>query len=228
MSNELQHKSMSVEIKDADKGLIRVEFATTGVKDLDGDLTLPGAFGSQKAALSSYGHGWRDGNPPIGKGDISETGNKAIGDFKVFMGIASCQEQFAMIKEMGDQQEWSYGFKVLKTGELTEEMRQRGIWRVLEKVKVYEVSPVLLGAGIGTRTVSAKEAGAAGPQSGPHLVFCDCGRCLGESPQSLVFVGKAKEVTEIKVAGPRDVRHCKSCARHAIFIPAAALTKPAA
>jgi hypothetical protein len=50
-------------------------------------------------------------------------------------------------------QEWSYGFDVLDYDFTTIDGQRV---RVLKKLKVYEVSPVLLGAGIGTRTVTVK------------------------------------------------------------------------
>lgn len=231
MANELLQKNVSVSVKDADKGLVQVEFATLGVKDRDGDFTLPGAFGTQQVALASYGHGWRSGHLPIGKGTISEKGNKAVGEFQVFMNSAAGREHFEVVKEMGDLQEWSYGFEILETGELTEELRQIGVWRVIQKVRVYEVSPVLVGAGVGTRTLAAKDAKpATPPKSGPdrHRVLCDCGRVLGEAHDSLIFVGKVKELAEVQVSGPRDVRYCKSCNRLAVYIPKASLTRSAA
>lgn len=41
---------------------------------------------------------------------------------------------------------------------MTEELRQIGVRRVLKKVQVYEVSPVMLGAGLETETLSVKAA----------------------------------------------------------------------
>ena len=38
-----------------------------------------------------------------------------------------------------------------------EEQRQAGVFRVLKKLKVHEVSPVLLGAGVDTRTLAVRD-----------------------------------------------------------------------
>jgi phage head maturation protease len=77
-------------------------------------------------------------------------------------------DTFKTIKGTGELQEWSYGFNVLETGEVTEAMRQAGVWRVIKKSEVYEVCPVMLGAGVGTETVDIKSApsSAARPDRG--------------------------------------------------------------
>lgn len=147
----------SVQIKDADKGTIECVFATTGVKDHDGDFTLPGAFEvGAEVIISAYGHKSWMGVLPVGQGVIRVEKDKAILDGEFFIDTPNGAETFGVIKRLGRKQEWSYGFDVLETGELTEDMRQKGVWRVLKKLKVYEVSPVLVGAGVDTMTLSAK------------------------------------------------------------------------
>jgi len=49
--------------------------------------------------------------------------------------------------------EWSYGFRVLES---TDEVRDGKSIRVLSKLDVFEVSPVVKGAGIDTHTVDIK------------------------------------------------------------------------
>lgn len=151
-----ERKSLRVEIKDADKGIVEAVFATLEEKDHDDDWTLPGAFGDQNVRLSSYGHRSWMGELPVGKGKIREAGKSAVAELRFFMSTQHGREHFEVVKEMGDLQEWSYGFDVVETGELTEELRQKGVVRVLKKLKVHEVSPVLLGSGVGTRTLSVK------------------------------------------------------------------------
>lgn len=156
-----ERKTLRVEIKDAEKGIVTAVFATLNVKDLDGDLTVPGAFGSQNVRVSSYGHGSWDGDLPVGKGTISEKDGEAVAELKFFMTTQHGREHFEVVKEMGELQQWSYGFDVVETGEVTEDFRQRGVRRVLKVLKVHEVSPVLLGAGVATRTLSVKNDGKA-------------------------------------------------------------------
>lgn len=151
-------KAITVEIKDADKGEVEAVFATFDVKDKDGDITLPGAFEEgAEVLISAYGHSSWGGQLPVGKGVIKTTAKDARLVGKFFLNTTAGREHFAVIKELGAQQEWSYGFDVKGTGEVTPEMEQNGVWRVLTALKVHEVSPVLLGAGIDTRTVATKD-----------------------------------------------------------------------
>lgn len=155
-------KRLSVEIKNAEKGEIEAVIATFNVKDHDGDWTLPGAFeDGAEVRLSAYGHESWFGQLPVGKGVLKTTDTDArfVGHF--FLDTDHGQQTFKTVKAMGSLQEYSYGFDVLERGEVTEELRQRGVFRVLKKLKVHEVSPVLLGAGIDTRTVSVKERAEA-------------------------------------------------------------------
>jgi hypothetical protein len=153
----------SVAIKDAARGEIEAVFATFNTVDHDGDWTLPGAFeDGAPVRISAYGHGSWAGQLPVGKGVIRTTARDArlVGHF--FLETRAGRDTFITVREMGALQEWSYGFDVLELGQVTEELKQLGVSRVLKRVKVHEVSPVLVGAGIGTRTVVAKSAVAAG------------------------------------------------------------------
>jgi len=154
------HKTLGhIEIKDADKGEVHAVFSTFNVVDHDGDVTLPGAFeDGAKVRISAYGHRSWMGALPVGRGVIKVQEDRAILEGTFFLSTEAGRETFETIKGMGDLQEWSYGFDVVERGdvdELPEELR--GAFRVLKKLKVHEVSPVLLGAGIDTRTLSAKQ-----------------------------------------------------------------------
>jgi HK97 family phage prohead protease len=165
---ERKSPAQTTSIKAGPKGEIEAVFATYNVKDHDGDWTLPGAFedGAQ-IPISAYGHQSWSGALPVGKGTIRTTAKDARIDGQLFLNTDAGRETFTMLKELGELAQFSYGYDVLKTGELTEELRQRGIRRVLKKLKVHEVSPVLVGAGIDTRLVAAKgDAGAAATAGG--------------------------------------------------------------
>lgn len=147
-----------VEIKDSDRGEIRAIIARTGVVDRDGDWTLPGAIpDGSKVKLSAYGHSVvMDGARPVGRGVIVTHGEEVTVDAKYFMSTIDGRETFLTIKEMGPDQEWSYGYEILERGELTAELKAKGARRVLAKLRPVEVSPVLAGAGIETGTVLVK------------------------------------------------------------------------
>lgn len=145
-----------VEIKDKAKGQVSAVFATLGVRDHDGDFTRAGAFADgAKVAISAYGHKSWAGELPVGKGTITVHGNEAVFEGQFFMNTEAGRDTFETVKELAEDGlgEWSYGFDIdeYAFGEVD---GQRV--RFLDKLTVHEVSPVLLGAGIGTRTLSAK------------------------------------------------------------------------
>jgi HK97 family phage prohead protease len=153
----MKRKAFSrVEIKDADKGEVTAVFATLNTIDSDGDVTLPGAFeNGAKVRISAYGHKSWEGALPVGKGSIREVKNEAILDGRFFMDTAAGADTFEVVKQLGEDglQEWSYGYDPVEYsfGEFEDQQV-----RFLAKQKVHEVSPVLLGAGVGTRLLTAK------------------------------------------------------------------------
>jgi hypothetical protein len=154
-----------VEIKDEDKGEVTAVFATLGVIDSDGDVTVKGAFDNgAKVRISAYGHSSWNGTLPVGKGSIREVGDEAILDGRFFLDTPAGADTFKVVKELGADglQEWSYGYDPVEYsfGEFEEQQV-----RFLNKLKVHEVSPVLLGAGIGTRLLTAK----SGMKFGEHV-----------------------------------------------------------
>ncbi len=146
-----------VEIKDAEKGTVEAVFATLDVVDHDGDVTVKGAFtDGQPVRISAYGHKTWEGALPVGRGVIRSGEKEAVLEGRFFMGSDVGRNTFEVVKEMGDLQQWSYGFDV---DDSTNEEREGKDVRVLRKLTVHEVSPVLLGAGVGTRTLVVKNAG---------------------------------------------------------------------
>jgi hypothetical protein len=163
------------------EGDFQAVISTLNVVDHDGDLTLPGAFGEQQVIISSYGHAsWGGGfnGLPVGKGRIFEAGNEAIAEGRFFLDTRGGQETYRAVKNIGDLQEWSYALP-----EIDYEMREQDgkRVRVLKRIRVNEVSPCLMGAGIRTRTLAIKGAGGevklfSGPvilggEEGPAALF---------------------------------------------------------
>ena len=166
MSDNLQRKTLTLEIKDAEKGQVEAVFATFDVIDKHGDWTEPDAFDDgAEVLIGAWGHATVFGEPPVGKGVIKVTKKDARLVGQYFLDTQAGAEQFKTVRNVGPKQEWSYSFEVKGTGEVTDEMHQRGVRRVLSKMLVHEVSPVMRGAGINTRTVSAKCA-ACGHDAG--------------------------------------------------------------
>jgi len=156
----MQRKAINqVTLKDADHGEISAVFATFGVVDKDGDITDPKAFeDGAKVVISSYGHKSWDGALPIGVGHIKTTDSEAILEGQFFMDTQAGRETFTALKAMHDAgipSEFSYGFDVLDSEPIT---GVKGAKRLLKRMKTFEVSPTLLGAGVNTRTLALKSA----------------------------------------------------------------------
>lgn len=152
-----QHKSLGrVTVKSEAEGTVSAVFSTFNVRDHDGDVTLPGAFDEgASVVISSYNHTSWGGSRPVGKGTIRTTRSEAIMDGQFFMDTADGRETFSVVKGLSESGlgEWSYGFEVLES----EPGRHDGMdSKFIKRVKVFEVSPVLRGAGVNTRTVAVK------------------------------------------------------------------------
>lgn len=153
-----------LEIKDADKGEVRAVIATLGVIDRDGDIIRKGAIpDGARVVVSSYGHDAVWGNRPAGKGTLSTEGNKVLFDGRLFLNTSDGRDTFEVLKEMGTDQEWSFGFRIIGDEVPTEDEQRQGAYRILTKLDAFEVSPVLIGAGIGTRTLAVKGADGEAP-----------------------------------------------------------------
>jgi HK97 family phage prohead protease len=143
----------TIELKEAgEPGEFQAVFSTFNVIDKDGDVTLPGAFeDGQKVRISYWGHRWSD--LPVGKGEIHADETKAWVDGKFFLDTEAGLETYKTVKNLEDLQEWSYGFDVIEA-DLGKYEEQDVTF--LKRLTVHEVSPVLLGAGIGTGTTLIK------------------------------------------------------------------------
>ncbi|MGP4092941.1 HK97 family phage prohead protease [Nonomuraea sp. KM90] len=149
-------KSLRVEIKDEAKGEVKAIFSTFNAIDSDRDVTRPGAFtDGAEVPISAYGHTSWSGMLPVGKATIRQTAKQAILEGRFFMDTAAGRDTFTTVKELGELGQWSYGYDPVEYS-YGEHEGQRV--RFLDALKVHEVSPVLVGAGVGTRTLSAKSA----------------------------------------------------------------------
>ncbi len=144
-----------VEIKDADKGTVEAVFSTFNAIDADGDVTLPGAFDDgAEWMISAYGHKSWDGALPVGKGVVRATDTEAVLEGQFFLDTLAGLDTFRVVKNMGPLQEWSYSCSPDKFS--YGEFEGKRV-RFLEHIKSGgEVSPVMKGAGINTRTTAVK------------------------------------------------------------------------
>lgn len=156
---KMEKKSFETELEfkeNADEtGQFKAVFSWFGVIDKHGDLTLPGAFeDGAKVKIAYWGHDW--GSLPVGRGEIHQDEEKAWVDGKFFLDTEAGLETYKTVKNLGELQEWSYGFETLESSDDTKDGKKV---RVLKKLKTFEVSPVFIGAGNDTQTLAIKSEG---------------------------------------------------------------------
>jgi hypothetical protein len=176
----------NVEVKDDDTGTVRAVFATLGVKDHDGDVILPGAIeDGAPVRISAYGHGSWAGRLPVGKGVIREVGNEAVFEGAFFTDTTDGLDTYRTMKNLGELGEWSFSLDVTETepGELDGEP----VTFIKSIRGQTEVSPVLRGAGVNTRTLDIK---------GRDLKFADEAQAVMAAVDS--FIGRAAEVVTMR------------------------------
>jgi hypothetical protein len=145
-----------VSIKNADRGEFSAVIATYGVIDKDGDVTEPGAHrDGAEVIVSAYGHASWGGTLPVGKARLRTTKTQTIADGQFFMDTTHGRDTFETVKQLGPMGQWSYGYDVLDSA--TGELDGQPV-RFLKSQEIHEVSPVLIGAGVNTRTLATKAA----------------------------------------------------------------------
>lgn len=145
-----------IEVKNADKGEVTAVIATLNVIDKDGDVSTPETFeDGSEVLISAYQHTSWGGALPVGKGTIHVTSSEVILDGQFFMDTTAGRDTFQVVKRLGLKQEWSYGYDILDAEPIKFDGQDA---QLLKRVKVHEASPVLVGAGQNTRTLSAKSA----------------------------------------------------------------------
>ena len=146
--DNLSFKNAPIELKeDGDTRYIEAVFSLFETIDSDNDVTKANALRSgytgNKVPLV-WNHDW---SKVIGRGVIETDNQKAV--FKgYFLNTEAGKEAYETVKAMQDMQQFSYGFQVLKSSKGThiDSKGEEVPVRMLEDVKVWEVSPVLVGA----------------------------------------------------------------------------------
>ena len=146
--DDLSFKNAPIELKeDGDTRYIEAVFSLFDTIDSDNDVTkansLRSGYTGNKVPLV-WNHDW---SKVIGRGVIETDNQKAV--FKgYFLNTEAGKEAYETVKAMQDMQQFSYGFQVLQSSKGThiDSKGEEVPVRVLEDVKVWEVSPVLVGA----------------------------------------------------------------------------------
>lgn len=138
--------------------------ATLNVIDHDRDVTLPGAFGEQMVSMVPA-HQW--GEAPIGKARVFERDGEALAEFELNLKTDLGRNWYEALKfdfeKPPARQQYSYGFSIAENGSERGDFQGQRV-RFLKKLIVHEVSPVLLGAGRGTRTLAMKAPAGMAPE----------------------------------------------------------------
>jgi len=155
MNNE--SKNIDIELKD-DSGQVEAVFSIFNSLDSDGDVVMPGAVKSgfkNNQVPMVWSHKW---DMPIGKGTIAQDDDKAVFKGEFFMDTESGKEAYNLVKNMGDMQQWSFGYKVNDSdfAKAEDKEGEETNARYLKDLTVYEVSPVLVGANQDTYTLAIK------------------------------------------------------------------------
>jgi hypothetical protein len=133
------------------------------VVDREGDAYIgPQAFPRGKTVLvSAYQHKSWEGALPVGYATIGANQHTAWATGRLLRETAGGEQTYLTLKSLsaaGVSSEWSFGYDVLDASTDFNEIRQfaPGAKRILKSLDLLEISPVLVGAGIGTATESIK------------------------------------------------------------------------
>lgn len=191
------------------EGTFTAKLVAFEVTDHDGDYTLPTAFDhvhGKAVVVCQWGHAWHA--PSAGQGKLRVESDGLYLDGRFYLNTDHGRAHYETVKANGPLQEWSYGFDINRASRRTIDGKTVN---VLEVVTPFEASPVMLGAGIGTHTVSIKgdsdmakqqgtDDGDAGTKGDDPKTCSECGQTL---PQKTDDGGDAK-------AAPAD-ETCSDC-----------------
>ena len=141
-------------------GTVSAVFSKFNEIDSDNDVVLPNAIKSgygDKGVVMCWGHDWKQ---IIGKGKIEQDDEKAVFKGTFNLNTNAGKEAYETVKAMSDLQQWSFGFEV-KDSEMGIYKKDNGEEkevRYLKDLKVWEVSPVMVGANQNTYTMAIKES----------------------------------------------------------------------
>jgi HK97 family phage prohead protease len=143
---------------DEEAGTVEAVFSVFNEVDSDGDVVLPNSIRSgygNKGVAMVWGHDWKN---IIGKGKIVQDNDKAVFKGSFNLNTNAGREAYETVKAMADLQQWSFGFEVLdsEVGMFQKDGGEEKEVRYLKDLKVWEVSPVMVGANQNTSTVMLK------------------------------------------------------------------------
>ena len=158
MSKSKEFKNINPILDFDVEGKVEAVFSVFNTVDSDGDVVLPDSIKSgfgDKGVAMVWGHDWKD---VIGRGEIVTDNDKAVFKGEFIMDTKEA-ERYNIVKAMGDLQQWSFGYEVVDSekGAFQKDGFETQDVRYLKELRVWEVSPVLVGANQETYTLAVKE-----------------------------------------------------------------------
>lgn len=156
-----EQKNAKFHLNNDEAGNVEAVFSVFDMVDSDGDVVVKGAvksgFPKSNLVPMVWSHDWKQ---PIGKGYIVDDGSKATFKGNFFLDTEAGQEAYKLVKNMGELQQWSFGYEVKDSeqGEFKDKDGNEKNVRYLKSLAVFEVSPVLVGANRETYTLAVKNA----------------------------------------------------------------------
>tara|TARA_R100000742_G_scaffold2755_1_gene567 strand:+ start:48 stop:836 length:789 start_codon:yes stop_codon:yes gene_type:complete len=190
------YKEVKFLTTDESEGKVEAVFSVFNEIDSDGDVVLPksikSGYGDRGVAMV-WAHDWKD---VIGRGEIVQDDHRAVFKGQFIMDTERGRDAFKTVQAMGDLQQWSFGYEVLDSEiGLHQKDNQEVEVRFLKDVKVWEVSPVLVGANQNTETVMVKNEERSEEKKGLRF-----NEEVDELLTSLTSVLKrAKELTALRI-----------------------------
>lgn len=195
-------KTLTIEaMEQAGRGLARI--ATLSAIDSDGDTYARGAFGWKEG-----GHQWAAILPAhdrrhvsLGKARIYEEGDHAMAELIFNLDIPQAKAwHSAIMFDLANGlpvQEYSYGYDVL---DAEKAYRDGADVRLLKRLDVHEISPVLKGAGEGTGTILMKNAALKGAAFAQLLADMGCVADALQADPSILSATGRKQLDELHAA----------------------------
>ena len=157
-NNSVEHKDVIFNTTDEIEGKVEAVFSVFNEIDSDGDVVTAGSVKSgygDKGVAMVWAHEWKE---VVGRGEIIQDNNKAVFKGQFIMETQAGRDAFHTVKAMGDMQQWSFGYEVVDSeiGMFKTKDGQEKEVRYLKELKVWEVSPVLVGANQNTYTLAVK------------------------------------------------------------------------
>ena len=158
MNKDLKFKTAQLKTTDEVEGKVEAVFSKFNEIDSDNDVVLPGSIKSgfgDKGVAMVWAHDWKD---VIGRGEIEQDNDKAVFKGQFIMDTQKGRDAYNVVKAMGDLQQWSFGFEIKESenGMFKKDGGEEQEVRFLKDVRVWEVSPVLVGANQNTHTLAVK------------------------------------------------------------------------